>query len=86
MDDGVVTLPAGYAEAYRAFFEQGWNSISGSTDFGGQGLPFTLATCILETLGAANMGFTLLPMLTVGAIEALDHHGSDAQRRPILPS
>ncbi|EGD60164.1 acyl-CoA dehydrogenase-like protein [Novosphingobium nitrogenifigens DSM 19370] len=83
-DDGVVTLPAGYAEAYRAFFEQGWNSISGSTDFGGQGLPFTLATCILETLGAANMGFTLLPMLTVGAIEAIDHHGSDAQKATYL--
>jgi 3-(methylthio)propanoyl-CoA dehydrogenase len=83
--DGEVTLPPGYVEAYKAFVEQGWNSISGSPEFGGQGLPFTLATATLETLGAANMGFTLLPMLTVGAIEALEHHGSDAQKAMYLP-
>jgi alkylation response protein AidB-like acyl-CoA dehydrogenase len=83
--DGVVTLPPGYVEAYKAFVEQGWNSIAGSPDFGGQGLPFTLATVALETLGAANMGFTLLPMLTVGAIEALEHHGSDAQKALYMP-
>ena len=79
-DNGAVHLPQGYAETYRAFVEQGWNSVAGPVDFGGQGLPFTLATCVLETLGAANLGFTLLPILTVGAIEALDHHGSDAQK------
>ncbi len=84
--DGVVSSPAGYAEAYKAFVEQGWGSIAGPAEFGGQGLPFTLATCVLETLGAANMGFTLLPMLTVGAIEALDHHGSAQQKALYLPS
>ena len=83
--DGTVSSPDGYAEAYRAFVEQGWGSINGPADFGGQGLPFTLATCVLETLGAANMGFTLLPLLTVGAIEALDHHGSKAQKALFLP-
>ena len=84
--DGVVSSPAGYAEAYRGFVEQGWGSIAGPAEFGGQGLPFTLATCVLETLGAANMGFTLLPMLTVGAIEALDHHGSAEQKAMYLPN
>jgi alkylation response protein AidB-like acyl-CoA dehydrogenase len=83
--DGVVTLPDGFKQAYAAFVEQGWNAIAGPVDHGGQGLPFTLATCVLETLGAANMGFTLLPMLTVGAIEAIDHHGSDAQKALYLP-
>jgi alkylation response protein AidB-like acyl-CoA dehydrogenase len=83
-DNGAVTLPAGYAEAYRGFVEQGWNSVAGPVDHGGQGLPFTLATCVLETLGAANMGFALLPMLTVGAIEAIDHHGSEAQKARYL--
>lgn len=83
--DGTVTLPPGYVDAYKAFVEQGWNSIAGPDVFGGQGLPFTLATVALETLGAANMGFTLLPMLTVGAIEALDHHGSDSQKALYLP-
>ena len=78
--NGVVTLPNGFAEAYHHYVEQGWNAISGPVDHGGQGLPFTLATCVLETLGAANMAFTLLPILTVGAIEALNHHGSEAQK------
>ncbi|MEO0031399.1 MAG: hypothetical protein RIS94_1157 [Pseudomonadota bacterium] len=84
-DNGTVTLPAGFAEAYAAFVEQGWGSISGPVEHGGQGLPFTLATCVLETLGAANMGFTLLPILTVGAIEALHHHGSAEQQALYLP-
>ncbi|MCA1661512.1 MAG: acyl-CoA dehydrogenase family protein, partial [Novosphingobium sp.] len=83
--NGTVTLPAGFREAYRHFVEQGWNSISGPEAFGGQGLPFSLATCVLETVGTANMGFTLLPLLTVGAIEALHHHGSEALKATYLP-
>ncbi|MFV4641046.1 acyl-CoA dehydrogenase, partial [Mycobacterium tuberculosis] len=66
--DGRVTLPQGFAEAYRAYVEQGWNTISGPVDHGGQGLPFSLATNVIENLGGANMAFTLLPLLTVGAI------------------
>ncbi|MDE2562929.1 MAG: acyl-CoA dehydrogenase [Sphingomonadales bacterium] len=85
LEGGVVTLPDGYAEAYAQFVEQGWGAIAGPVDFGGQGLPFTLATCVIETLGSANMAFTLLPMLTVGAIESLHHHGSDAQKALYLP-
>lgn len=84
--DGTVSSPAGYAGAYQAFVEQGWGSIAGPAAYGGQSLPFTLATCVLETLGAANMGFTLLPMLTVGAIEALVHHGSETQKALYLPN
>lgn len=84
-ENGVVTHPEGFAAAYRAYVEQGWNSISGLVDFGGQGLPGSLAVCVQETLGAANMAFTLLPMLTVGAIEALEHHGSVAQKHMYLP-
>ncbi|MBD3729972.1 MAG: acyl-CoA dehydrogenase [Sphingomonadales bacterium] len=83
--DGVVTLPDGFAEAYRAYVEQGWNAISGAPEFGGQGLPFALACNVLENLGSANMAFTLLPMLSVGAVEALDHHGSEAQKAMYLP-
>ena len=84
MVDGTVRLPAGYAEAYRAYVEQGWNAISGAEEFGGQGLPFTLAACVLENLGAANMGFSLLPMLTVGAIDAIEKHGSEGQKAMYL--
>lgn len=83
--DAVVTLPAGFAEAYRAYVEAGWNAIAGPEEFGGQALPFSLACVVLESLGAANMGFTLLPMLTVGAIEAIDRHGSEEQKALYLP-
>jgi alkylation response protein AidB-like acyl-CoA dehydrogenase len=82
---GAVSLPDGFAAAYRAYVEQGWNSISGPEAHGGQGLPFTLATSVIENLGTANMAFTLLPLLTVGAIEALHHHGTPAQQALYLP-
>lgn len=82
--DGAVTHPTGFADAYRHYVEQGWNSIAGPVEFGGQGMPFCMATCVLESLGAANMAFTLLPMLTVGAIEAVLHHGTYAQRAMYL--
>ncbi|MFM5924122.1 MAG: acyl-CoA dehydrogenase [Novosphingobium sp.] len=81
---GTVSLPTGFAEAYRSYVEQGWNAISGDEAFGGQGLPFTLAANVLENLGSANMAFTLLPMLTVGAIESLHHHGSESQKATYL--
>ena len=83
--DGTVVLPDGFAEAYREFVEAGWNAVAGPEEFGGQGLPFSLACCVLETLGAANLGFSLLPMLTVGAIDALHHHGSAEQQALYLP-
>ena len=83
--DGKVTLPAGFRKAYAAYVEGGWGSIDGPEEFGGQGMPFALATVILEDLGSANMAFTLCPMLTVGAIEAIHTHGSDEQRETYLP-
>ena len=82
--NGTVSLPAGFADAYHHFVEQGWNAISGDPEFGGQGLPFTLSANVLENLGTANMAFSLMPMLTVGAIEAVSHHGSAAQKDTYL--
>jgi len=84
LTDGKVTLPAGFAEAYQAYVEQGWNAISGDEAHGGQGMPFTLASNVIENLGSANMAFTLLPLLTVGAIEAISHHGSADQKATYL--
>ena len=52
--DGIVRLPNGFAEAYHAYVAAGWNSIAGPAGFGGQDLPFTLACCVMENLGAAN--------------------------------
>ncbi|MET0251706.1 MAG: acyl-CoA dehydrogenase [Novosphingobium sp.] len=83
--DGVVTLPAGFREAYGRFVEQGWNGVGGPIEHGGQGLPFSLATCVMESIGSANLALSLLPMLTHGAVEALVHHGSAAQQARYLP-
>lgn len=83
--EGKVTLPAGFAEAYVQFVAQGWGAIDGPEEFGGQGLPFTLATCAMEALGSANLAFSLLPMLTVGTVEALRHHGTAEQQARYLP-
>ena len=81
---GRVTMPEGYKAAYKAYVEGGWGSLDGPEAYGGQGLPFSLATVVLEDLGAANMAFTLCPMLTVGAIEAIYTHGSEDQRATYL--
>ena len=85
LENGVVRLPDGFAEAYKHYVEQGWNAIASPGEFGGQGLPFTLACNVLENLGTANMAFNLLPMLSVGAIEALEHHGSRDLQEKYLP-
>ncbi|KQR87837.1 acyl-CoA dehydrogenase [Sphingomonas sp. Leaf343] len=82
--DGVV-MPAGYPEAYRAYVEGGWGTIGAPERWGGQGLPFALQTAVLETLGGADTGFALCPTLTVGAIEAIQHHGSPEQQALYLP-
>ncbi len=83
--DGNVIMPEGYKEAYKSFVEAGWASINAPTEFGGQGLPFSMATVVLDSLGAANMAFTLCPILSVGAIESLHSHGSKEQQEKYLP-
>jgi alkylation response protein AidB-like acyl-CoA dehydrogenase len=80
-----VTLPAGFREAYRAYVEGGWGTLAGPADHGGQGLPLSLATVVMEDLGSANMGFSLVMMLTPGAVEALKHHGAPELQAEWLP-
>ena len=80
-----VTTPPGFKEAYRAYVEGGWGTLAGPPDHGGQGLPLTLATVVMEDLGSANMAFSLIMMLTPGTVEALKHHGSEELRRLWLP-
>jgi alkylation response protein AidB-like acyl-CoA dehydrogenase len=82
--EGVV-MPDGFIKAYHDYVEGGWGTIGVPEEFGGQGLPFAIQTAVLDTLGAANMGFALAPTLTVGAIEALAHHGSPEQQALYLP-
>ncbi|MXO55683.1 acyl-CoA dehydrogenase [Altererythrobacter gangjinensis] len=85
LENNIVRLPDGYNAAYDQYVAQGWNAIASPQEFGGQGLPFTLACNVIENLGAANMAFTLLPMLSVGAIDAVENHGNDEQKSVYLP-
>ncbi len=80
-----VTMPAGFREAYRAYVEGGWGTLAGPGDFGGQGLPLALASVVMEDLGSANMGFSLVMMLTPAAVEALKHHGTADLQQAWLP-
>lgn len=86
VDDGTVTTPGGFKNAYSAFCEAGWGSLSASADFGGQGLPHTLAVIMNEYLSSANMAFAMYPGLTAGAIAALTLHGTDEQKAKYLPN
>ncbi|MGE5547907.1 MAG: acyl-CoA dehydrogenase [Solirubrobacterales bacterium] len=82
--NGTVSTPDGFADAYRQFVEGGWNAVPFDPDWGGQGLPWLVATAIQEIWHAANMAFALTPMLTQGAVEAISTHGSDELRSTYL--
>ena len=84
-ENGRVTAAPGFADAYRLFVEQGWNSLSADPEHGGQGLSKALELAVFEMVHAANMAFGLCPMLTQGAIEAIALHGTERQKRLVLP-
>ena len=84
-ENGKVTAAPGFADAYQAFVAQGWNSLSASPDHGGQGLTKAMELAVFEMVHASNMAFGLCPMLTQGAIEALALHGTERQKRLVLP-
>ena len=83
--DRVVSTSPGFREAYGQFVENGWNGLGCDPEFGGQGLPRLLSTAVSEMWKAANHAFSLCPMLTQGAIEALMIAGTDAQKAAYLP-
>jgi alkylation response protein AidB-like acyl-CoA dehydrogenase len=84
-EDGKVFTPKGFKEAYRQFAEGGWNALQSPPEHGGQGLPKLVATLVMEMWKSSNMAFSLCPMLTTGAIEALILRGTDAQKKTYLP-
>ncbi len=79
-----VKTPKGFKEAYHQYAEAGWIGLGCDPEYGGQGLPSVVATAVNEMWHGANMSFMLCPMLTAGAIEAIEHHGSDVQRATYL--
>lgn len=75
-----VSLPDGFKEAYAEYVAGGWGTIGSPAQYGGQGLPFALAAAVREQLSSANMALAVNPILTAGAIEALEAHGSREQK------
>lgn len=73
---GMVTMPAGFRDAYQQFWQAGWPALSAAPEDGGQGLPAVLECVLYEWMSAANHGFTMAPGLLHGAYECLKHHGS----------
>jgi hypothetical protein len=83
-DDGSVTTPPGFKEAYKQFCEAGWPTISAPAEYGGQGLPHVLATALTEYLVSANQSFEMYNGLTQGVIAALLIKGSEEQKQAYL--
>ena len=83
--DGAVTTPKGFKEAYRQYVEGGWGALPIDAEWGGQGLPRLVATPVEEMWCSANMSFSLCPMLTQGAIHALELRGAPALQKTFLP-
>ncbi|WP_034492232.1 acyl-CoA dehydrogenase [Afifella pfennigii] len=83
-ENGAVTMPAGWKDAYRKWCEGGWAGLSAPAEFGGQGLPLTLQVAAFDIWNGASLAFALGPTLTVGAVEALDLHASEELKRLYL--
>jgi 3-(methylthio)propanoyl-CoA dehydrogenase len=84
--NGVVKTATGFKDAYWKYSEAGWNQIASPTEYGGQGLPHVVATAVGEMWGSANMAFKLCPLLTHGAVEALEQHASKELKDKFMPN
>jgi alkylation response protein AidB-like acyl-CoA dehydrogenase len=82
--DGAVITPKGFKEAYKQYVEGGWGALPFGPEWGGQGLPKLVATAVEEMLTASNMSFSLCPLLTQGAIHALELCGTEALKKTFL--
>lgn len=84
--DGSVTTPDGFKEAYAAFVESGWGTLSAPEEFGGQGMPHVVSTAFQEFMISSNMAFAMYPGLTHGAIAALLVKGTPEQQAKYVPN
>ena len=84
--DGQVTTPTGFPEAYKKFVENGWASLSGDVEYGGQGLSHALQFLTDEIISASNMSFGLFPALTRGACEVIKLYATDEIKEKYLPN
>src|SRR5947208_3436629 len=84
IENGVVRTPPGFRETYRRYVDAGWMGLQCDPEYGGQGLPMSLATAIVEMWNSACMAWALCPLLNFGAIELLQAHGSPEQKELYL--
>ncbi|AZO09850.1 acyl-CoA dehydrogenase [Mesorhizobium sp. M3A.F.Ca.ET.174.01.1.1] len=84
-DDGSVTTPRGFKEAFDQYRKGGWMGLAAPAEFGGQGLPYSVHTAVSEYMISANMALMMYPGLTQGAIAAIITHGTDEQKATWLP-
>lgn len=85
LENGVVRTSPGFAEGWAAIAEGGWIGISAPEEHGGMGLPVTLLTAVNEMMSAACLSLELAPLMSMGQIEALEHHASDELKELYLP-
>lgn len=85
LENGVVTTPTGFKEAYKLLVEGGWPSLVADPAYGGQGLPATIGVVFNEMVSSANMAFGMYPGLSHGAYAALSSHGTPEQKETYLP-
>ncbi|OZG71507.1 acyl-CoA dehydrogenase [Hahella sp. CCB-MM4] len=85
-NDGVVTTPAGFKEAYQTYIEGGWCGLGGNPEFGGMGMPKMIGAQVEEMVQSANISFGLYPMLTAGACLAIDSHATEELKERYLPN
>jgi alkylation response protein AidB-like acyl-CoA dehydrogenase len=84
IEDGEVKVPAEFHNAYQQYVESGWPGIDNNPEYGGQGLPKLVGAAVEEMLQTANLAWSLCPMLTQGAIHAVEAHGSDTLKATYL--
>ncbi|GBL03217.1 acyl-CoA dehydrogenase C-terminal domain-containing protein [Glaciecola sp. KUL10] len=84
IDDGVVTTPTGFKEAYHQYVEGGWPSLAHPVEHGGQGLPYSLSSSLAEWFSGANHSWAMYPGLSQGCMETLKAHGTEEQKKIYL--
>ncbi len=85
VENGQIFHPDGFADAYMRFVEAGWNGISMNDDHGGGGMPWCVGLAVQEMMTASNMAFSLCPLLTQGAVDAISHHADETLQEIYLP-
>jgi alkylation response protein AidB-like acyl-CoA dehydrogenase len=84
-EDGTVTTPEGFKEAYKAYVDAGWGAVPFPPEYGGGAFPWLVGVALQEILTSANMSFSMLPLLNQGALDMLLHHASEEHRETFLP-